>query len=43
VYEFETGDVFAYDPKAGQFLPLTAYTTLPIDRAMTLRRPLSEI
>lgn len=43
VYEFETGDVFAYDPKAGQFLPLTAYTTPPIDRAVSLRRPLSEI
>jgi carbonic anhydrase len=43
VYEFETGDVFAYDPKAGQFLPLAAYETPPIDRAVTLRRPLAEI
>ena len=30
VYKFETGQVFAYDPQAGQFLPLDGRPTLGV-------------
>jgi len=35
VYEFETGEVFAYDPGPGQFAPLAAYKP-PAPRPMRL-------
>jgi carbonic anhydrase len=38
VYKFETGEVFAYDPKSGQFLPLASYATPDLDGGMVFRR-----
>lgn len=37
VYKIETGEVFAYDPAAGQFVPLTEYR-YPPEEAVVRRR-----
>ncbi len=36
VYKIETGEVFAYDPEAGQFVPLTEQPPAPIPPATRL-------
>lgn len=37
VYKIETGEVFAYDPPSGQFVPLAAYTYPPSEAPVRLR------
>ena len=42
VYKIETGEVFAYDPAAGQFVPLTEYQ-YPPEEAAVRRRTIGNI
>jgi len=37
VYKIETGEVFAFDPPSGQFVPLAAYVYPPDEAAVRLR------